>query len=125
MGSFSVAVRNSWLDASCRGIAYANTQIWAQLHIGDPGSGGTSNPAVNTTRAIVVFGAAAAAGSVSNTASTTWASAPATETYTHVSLWSAAVSGLLIGTDQLAVPAPASSGDPFSLEPGDLTLAVA
>ena len=56
MGTFSDLVANSWLDAVCRATAYSEAGVYVQLHLGDPGSAGTANPAANTTRVQATFG---------------------------------------------------------------------
>jgi hypothetical protein len=50
MGVVSDFVANGWLDALCRGVPFDNDEFWAKLHLGDPGSAGTANPAAETTR---------------------------------------------------------------------------
>ena len=89
MGTFSDLVANSWLDAVCRNTAYAEAAVYVQLHLGDPGSAGTANPAANTTRQAATFGTGATGRAISNTAAVEWTSVPNTETYTWISLWDA------------------------------------
>lgn len=123
MGSFSDSVRNGWLTATVGGAAYSNAQVWAQVHLGDPGAAGTANQAVNTLRRPVSFGAVAS-GAVASNAAVTWVGVPATETYTHISLWSLAVGGAFLGRDDLAAPIAAVLGGNATIGAGDLTLAV-
>jgi hypothetical protein len=125
VGTLAVAVRNDLLNAIARGVAYANAETWVKLHIGDPGAAGTANPAANTTRMQVTCGTAAASGSIASTVAVEWTSVIATETYTHVSLWSGELSGTLIGTDELSAPAPIAAGGDFTIPIGDLELQVA
>ena len=66
--------------------------VYVKLHIGDPGEDCTQNPATETTRKLVTF-AAASGGSKASNNSPQWVSLPAAETFTHVSLWTAATSG--------------------------------
>jgi hypothetical protein len=123
MGAFAESVRNAWLTAVTGGVAYSNPELWVQVHIGDPGSAGTDNPAANTQRQRPTW-FVSTGGSVSNDASITWIALPASETYTHISLWSLAVGGTLVGTDNLAAPAPVVSGGNFAIGPGILVLSV-
>jgi hypothetical protein len=116
MGAFSDTQRNTWL-ASITGSA------WVKLHLGDPGVSGTSNPAVNTTRMQAAF-LVPAAGVTSNNAGVTWVGVPATETYSHVSLWTQAVGGLLLGTDALPAPVPVTGGANFTIAIGALQLSI-
>lgn len=124
MGSFSVQVRNGWLDALARGVAYANAELWVKLHLADPGAAGTTSPAVETTRHQAAFGVGASAGALSNTVAVSWTAVAATEVYTHVSLWSGATSGVFLGSDQLAAPFSATAGGDFAIAIGALALAV-
>lgn len=123
MGSLTLTVRNAFLNALARNASYANAAVWVQLHVADPGSAGTSNVASNTTREQVTFGSAATTGTIANTADIVWSSVPATETYTHVSLWTASTVGTCLGTDDLLNPATMNTGDTFTLPTGDLTIA--
>lgn len=122
MGTLAVGVRNSMLDALCRGVVFDNDEVWVQLHLGDPGAAGTSNPAAETTRKQATFGAGAATGAISNTAAVEWTNVSTSETYTHVSLWSASTAGTFLGSDDLSSPAAVTAGDTFRIPTGDLDL---
>lgn len=124
MGTFSDAVANGWLDALARGVVYDNDEVWLKLHLGDPGSAGTSNPAVETTRKQATFGAGAASRAISNTAASEWLLVSTTETYTHISMWSASTGGTFLGRDDLSSSAPVTAGDTFRVPSGDLDLSV-
>lgn len=124
MGTFSDAVANSWLDALARGTPYDNDEVWVKLHLGDPGSAGTANPAVEATRKQATFGSAAASRAISNTAAVEWTNVSTTETYTWVSFWSASSGGTFLGRDDLSSPAPVEAGDTFRIPIGDLDLSI-
>lgn len=124
MGTLAVGVRNSMLDALCRGVIFDNDEVWVKLHLGDPGAAGTSNPAAETTRKQATFGSAAATGAISNTAAVEWTNLPAAETLTHVSLWSASAGGTFLGSDDLSSPATVAIGDTFRIPIGDLDLTI-
>ena len=124
MGTYSDAVANAWLDALARGVPYDNDEVWVKLHLGDPGSAGTSNPAVETDRVQATFAAGAAARAISNTAVLEWVAVAATETYTHVSLWSAAAGGTFLGRDDLSSSAAVEAGDTFRIPIGDIDLTI-
>jgi hypothetical protein len=124
VGSFSETVRNGWLNALARGTAYDNDEVWVKLHTGDPGAAGTSNAATETTRKQVTFGSVAASGAISNTAAVEWLAVSTTETYSHVSLWSASTAGTFLGSDDLSSTAAVTAGDTFRIPTGDLDLAV-
>lgn len=125
MGTFSEAVRNAWLDALARGVAYDNDEVWVKLHLGDPGAAGTANPAAETTRKQATFGAAASGGAITNTVAVEWTNVPSAETYSWVSLWSASAAGTFLGRDDLSSPAAVDVGDTFRLPVGELDLAIA
>jgi acyl dehydratase len=125
MGLFAVGETNKMLDAWAGRTTYtANAAVWAKLHIGDPGSAGSNNAAANTSRQQVTFGAAAAAGAMSNTAVVEWLSVSNTETYSHVSFWTANAAGTFLGSDDLSSTAPVTAGDTFRIPVGDLDLAL-
>ena len=122
MGTWSDLVANSFLDAVARNTSYAEAAIWVKLHLGDPGSAGTSNPAANTTRKQATFGSAAASRAISNTAAVEWTNVPNTETYSHASLWDDETAGNFLGRDDLSATAAVTAGDTFRIPIGDLDL---
>jgi hypothetical protein len=48
----------------------------------------------------------------------------ATETYTHVSLWSASSGGTFLGSDDLSSSAAVTAGDTFRIPTGDLDVTI-
>src|SRR5687767_6155791 len=113
MGTFAEATRNSMLDAFARNVSYANAAVWVQLHIGAPGAAGTSNGAAETTRKQATFGAGAASGAISNTVAVEWTNVSTSETYSHISLWTASSAGTFLGSDDLSSTAAVTAGDTF------------
>lgn len=93
---------------------------WVKLHIGAPGSAGTANPAVETTRKQATWGAAAA-GVVSNTADIFWTGVAASEDYTHFTLWTASSGGTFGGSGTVTAAA-VTAGQTFQVAVGDLDL---
>jgi hypothetical protein len=123
VGQFAVGECNKMIDAYVGRTTYtANAAYYAKLHLGDPGAAGTSNPAANTTRQAVTFGSAASAGAISNTAVVEWTSVPNTETYSHVSFWTASSAGTFLGSDDLSSTAAVTAGDTFRIPVGDLDI---
>ena len=118
------STRNSFLNALCRNTSYANGAVWAKLHIGDPGTAGTTNAAGNTTRQQATFGNVASGGAIDNTAAIAWTSVSTSETYTHVSLWSASTAGTFLGSAALTQSKVVNSGDNFSVPISDLDLLI-
>lgn len=123
MGTFSDSVANSWLDALCRNVSYANATVYVQLHTGAPGAAGTSNVAANTSRQQASF-SAASSRAITNSGDVTWSNVSNTETYTHISLWSASSNGTFLGQDDLSSSAAVTAGDTFKILAGDLDLTI-
>lgn len=125
MGTFAAGERNKMLDAVVGRTTYtANAAFFAKLHLGDPGVAGTTNPAAETTRQGCTFGTAATAGAISNTVAATWTAVSTTETYTHVSFWTAVSGGTFLGADDLSSSAAVTAGDTFTIPIGDLDLTI-
>jgi hypothetical protein len=112
------------LDAFARNVSYANAAVWVKLHTADPGAAGTTAAAANTTRQQATCATAAATGAISNTAAIEWTAVPNTETYSHVSLWTAATAGTFLGSDDLSTTAAVTAGDTFRIPVGDLDLTI-
>ena len=89
---------------------------------GSRGTGATA-AAGNTTR-IEAICSAASGGAITNSADIEWTSVSTSETYSHVSFWSASSGGTFLGSDDLAVPRAVLSGDNFTIAAGDLDLAL-
>lgn len=123
MGTVSDTVAAGWLDALCRGVVYDNDEFWVKLHLGDPGSAGTANPAAETTRKQAAF-SAASARAITTSAAVEWTAYPAAETVSWVSFWSASTGGTFLGRDDLSSSATLAIGDVFRIPAGDLDLNV-
>jgi hypothetical protein len=118
----SAATANAILAAMFQGTSFVYGAAWVQLHIDAPGAAGTDNVAANDTRmdASDAFGSAPAGGSISNDAAVGPWFVPASETYTHVSLWTAATGGTFIASGSIT-SAAVTTGDSFSIPPGDIS----
>lgn len=115
-------IANSILNALCRNTAWTQpAAFYVQLHTADPGSAGTTAVAGNTTRQAATF-SAAASGAITTSAALTWTSVSTTETYSHVSFWSASSLGTFLGSDALAASKSVTAGDTFTIAAGDLDL---
>jgi hypothetical protein len=120
----AAAVANGWLDALGNATNYtAPTAFYVKLHTGDPGSAGTSNAATETTRQQASFGAASG-GVIATDADLTWEDVSTTETYSHVSFWTASTAGTFLGSDDLAASKAVTAGDTFTIAAGDLTVTI-
>lgn len=97
------------------GVSFtAPANVYAKLHLGDPGEAGTSNAASNTTRQEVTFGASSN-GVISLATGGAWTNVSAAETYSHVSLWDNSSAGNCLGSGALAASKTVAIGDNFTL----------
>lgn len=95
---------------------------WVKLHIGDPGSAGTSNPAGETTRKQATF-AAASGGSAATSADLSWTNVSTSEDYTHFSMWTASTNGTFLWSGTITANA-LTAGDTFTIPSGSLVLSL-
>ena len=121
--SISNYLEQKWLDM-LRGTAFtAPAAAYLKLHLGDPGDDGTANASANTTRQAATFAAATSgAGTMATSATVSWISVPAAETYSHWSLWDASTAGNCLWTGALASSATVAIGDTFQITTLTLTL---
>lgn len=94
---------------------------WIKLHIGAPGSAGTSNPATETTRKQASW-TSASGGAASNSGVLTWTNVAASEDYTHFTAWTASSAGNF-GFSGTVTANAVTAGDTFSITVGDLDVA--
>jgi hypothetical protein len=118
----AVGQANAILDALCRSVAYSDpAEFWVKLHIG--GVAGASNAAGETTRKQATF-SAAASGAITTSAALEWTTVSTSETYSHVSFWSASAAGTFLGSDALNTARAVVAGDNFTIPAGDLDLSI-
>lgn len=87
-----------------------------QLHIGDPGAAGTANPATETSRKAVTFGAASNAtgtSTMSNTAAVSWTGILGSQDATHFSIWNASTAGTFLHSGTITAN-PYTAGDTYT-----------
>ncbi len=113
VGGNTVNLVNKMLDG-VRNVAWQNAQTWVQLHVGDPGDDGLSNISQVTTRSQVTFNAAAG-GAISLTGSAPSFDMTATETITHISVWTAAVGGSPLWSSLLGVAKSVDNNDQLTI----------
>ena len=104
-----------------RATSFSVTTCYLQLHTADPGEAGTTAVASNTVRQSVAF-SAASAGAMASSATVTWTSVSATETYTHWSMWDNVSAGACLWTGALSSSAAVTTGDTFQITALTLTL---
>src|SRR6185436_2681085 len=117
---FASATADSLLNAFGNATAYTGTSTpFVKLHIGSPGSAGTSNAAGETTRKSLSFGTSSG-GSMTNDVALTWTSVASSETYTHFSVWDASSAGTFLGSGSVTANA-VTAGDTFTVAIAGLT----
>lgn len=115
---------NAFLASILNGTSFTNYgTLYAQLHVGAPGSAGTSNIAGESTRQAAGTFTSPSGGSSTNNAAITWTSVTTSETYSHVSLWSASTSGIFIASGSITASA-VTVGDTFTIPIGDLAVSM-
>lgn len=112
------------LAAILNGTAFTTySDPWVQLHIGAPGPNGTANIAGESTREQLTGTFTISGGSTTNPAAVNWTSVSTSETYTYVTLWSAATGGTFLASGTITANAVAV-GDNFSIPIGDMTISM-
>jgi hypothetical protein len=119
---FTAFGRNQTLDWVTGKIVSPPTQMWVQLHIGDPGINGSDNVAAETTRKLASWGDADVDGKAYNNAALEWILVVGTEVLTHISVWSQAVAGIAWYQGQLTSPVPVTVGADFTIAAGDAVI---
>jgi hypothetical protein len=120
----SATVANDFLEwiGNASAVSAAPTNVFLQLHTGDPGPAGTVSVAGNATRKQISFGTATG-GLISNDTAITWTTGEVDtgEDYTHWSMWDASTSGTFIASGLMTANA-VQVGDEFIIPIGDLDL---
>ena len=97
------------------------TNVYVKLHLGDPGEAATSNAAVEATRKVAAW-SAAASGAIATSATLEWTNVSTTETYSHWSLWDALTAGNALWSGALSSSAAVTAGDTFQITSLTLSL---
>jgi hypothetical protein len=122
--NLSSGVANSVLALLLNGTAFSGySATYVQLHTGAPGAAGTSNVAGNNVRQACGSFTTPSGGSTSNSAAINWTSVSTSETYSHVSLWSAASSGTFIASGSITAGA-VLSGQNFQIAAGGISVSI-
>lgn len=114
-GLSTVNVANAWLNT------FLNTScsfagVYVQLHTGQPGSAGTSNPGAGSTTRLHAGFSAPSGGTLSlSSAMGPWTNGGTNETLTDITLWTAASGGTFLASLPLTVTKPWANGDTFTL----------
>jgi hypothetical protein len=93
-----------------------------KLHIGDPGANGTGNPATETTRKAVSFGASAA-GALASDADVTWTNIAGSQDATHFTAWDNLSAGNFLFSGTITGNAY-TAGDTYTISSAALTVSL-
>jgi hypothetical protein len=113
---------NKFLDAVGNATSYSAANVYVKLHIGDPGAAGTTNPATETTRKLVSFGAASAGGLTSDV-DVSWTNIAGSEDATFFTVWDNLTAGNFLFSGIVAGNAY-TAGDTFTIPSGSLTVSL-
>lgn len=122
--SYSDYLEDRINNAVCNNTALQIAQVYAKLHIGDPGEDCTANAAGETTRKAVSF-AASSGGACLSDALVQWTNVSTAEVYSHISLWDAATSGNALGSGAMTATKSVSIGDTFDFPIGEISFSAA
>lgn len=125
VGLSATNTANAWLNVlrgGGNGVTFtAPATVYVQLHTADPGASGTTAVANASTRNAITF-AAASSGTLS-LATLSAFTGTATETITHISLWSASTAGTFYGSIALTIPKGINSGDSLTFTTVSIAIA--
>ena len=118
----ATAVANSMLNGF-RNTSYQNAATYVELHLADPGTGATSVSVGSTVRLAATL-AAASGGAIALSGNVgPWTNGGATETVSHVAVWTASTAGSFLWSAQLTTPKAWVSGDTLTLTTLGMSLA--
>lgn len=115
----SAYLANSFLNALGNATAFSVTTPYIKLHVGDPGANGTSNPAVETTRKSVSFGASSV-GVLTSDADISWTNIAGSEDATFFTAWDNLTAGNFLFSGAITGN-PYTAGDTYTIASGSLT----
>lgn len=116
---------NSIIDHMLRNQAYSPpATVYLSLHTADPGATGASEVTGGSYARNAIALDAAAAKATANTDAESFTGMPAA-TVSHVGLWTASSAGTFIGGGALNASQAVPSGGTFTINAGDLDLALA
>jgi hypothetical protein len=113
---------NAFLNSVGNATSFSVSTAYVKLHIGDPGANGTTNPATETTRKAVSFGAAGS-GSMASDADVTWTAIAGSEDATYFTAWDASTAGNFLFSGTISGNAY-TAGDTYTIPSASLTVAL-
>ena len=118
----SAYLANAWLDALGNATSFSVTTAYVKLHVGDPGSAGTSNAATETTRKAVSF-ASASNGALASDADVTWTNIAGSQDATHFTAWDNETAGNFLFSGTITGNAY-TAGDTYTISSAGLTVSL-
>ena len=118
----SAYLANAWLNALGNATSFSVTTAYVKLHVGDPGSAGTSNAATETTRKSVSF-AAASNGALASDADVSWTNIAGSQDATHFTAWDNETAGNFLFSGTITGNAY-TAGDTYTISSGGLTVSL-
>jgi hypothetical protein len=113
---------NAFLNSVGNATSFSVSTAYVKLHIGDPGANGTTNPATETTRKAVSFGAAGS-GSMASDADVTWTAISGSQDATYFTAWDASTAGNFLFSGTISGNAY-TAGDTYTIPSASLTVAL-
>jgi hypothetical protein len=110
------------MDALGNNTSFTVAQVYVKLHVGDPGAAGTLNPATETTRKAVSFGAASA-GALASDADVSWTNIAGSQDASHFTAWDNLTAGNFLFSGTITAN-PYDAGDTYTISSGNLTVAL-
>jgi hypothetical protein len=118
----STFLANGFLDSLGNATAFSVSNVYVKLHIADPGSAGTANPATETTRKVASFGSATAGG-LSSDAAITWTNIAGSQDATYFTVWDSLTAGNFLFSGTITGN-PYTAGDTYTIASGALTVSL-
>lgn len=118
----STYLANSFLDSLGNATAFSVSNVYVKLHTADPGSDGTANPALETTRKAVSFGSATAGG-LSSDSAITWTNIVGSEDATFFTAWDSLTAGNFLFSGTITGN-PYTAGDTYTISSSALTVSL-
>ena len=110
---------NAFLDALGNATSFSVAVPYIKLHTGDPGAAGTANPATETTRKSVSFGAASA-GAITSDADISWTNIAGSQDASHFTAWDSLTVGNFLFSGTITAN-PYTAGDTYTITSGNLS----
>jgi hypothetical protein len=113
---------NAFLDSVGNATAFSVANTYVKLHIADPGANGTGNPATETTRKAVSFGASSA-GVLTSDAEISWTNIAGSQDATFFTAWDSETTGNFLFSGTITGN-PYTAGDTYTIPSGSLTVSL-